>query len=152
AGDDPGRAAALRVRGDREAEVDALLARAHHAPRPRRVRAVVDAHVVLLPDVVRITVALLDVVRVVAPLGLRLGRVVEAHALVGGVPRLPAVCGLDDPRGRDGDEHPVRVARVDHDGVDAGGELSLRGRGAEPLGLALALAGEQVAAAGLVVP
>src|SRR6185437_8494319 len=60
--------------------------------------------------------------------------------------------GLDDARGRDADEEPVGVAWIDHDGVDAGRELALRGRRSEPLRLCLAFAREQVAPARLVVP
>ena len=60
-----------------------------------------------------------DAVNAVADLGIRVGNVLGLQAAVDRLPRLAGVVGAERARGRDGDEDPPRVARIQKDRVQA---------------------------------
>ena len=60
-----------------------------------------------------------DVVDAVADLGVVVGDVWGAQAAVDWPPSLPAVVGAKGSCGRDGDEHPLGIAGIENDGVQA---------------------------------
>ena len=60
-----------------------------------------------------------DVVDAVADLGGGVGDVLGAEALVDGLPGFAAVIGAEGSGGGDGDVHPLGIAGVEDDGVEA---------------------------------
>lgn len=106
----PSSAALLVIGGDGEAKVHATLWSAHLRPGRAAIRAVENPAVVLLPHVLRVSGAALDVVRIVTPFCLRIGQVVVAHALVASLPGLATISAFNDARGRDADADEVGVA------------------------------------------
>ena len=60
-----------------------------------------------------------DAVNAMADLGIRVGDVLGLQPAVDRLPRLAAVVGAEGARGRDGDEDPAGVARIEKDRVQA---------------------------------
>jgi hypothetical protein len=56
----------------------------------------------------------------VSDVGIRIGKFVEGfQTLVNWQPRLTPIVGAEGARGRDGDHDPIRVVRIEDDGVQA---------------------------------
>ena len=52
-------------------------------------------------------------------LGVGIGKVFRLEPAIDRLPTLAAVVGAKGARGRDGDEHPLRIRRIEKDGVEA---------------------------------
>ena len=143
-----------RIGRDRKAEMHAGLRYADLAPVLRAVIAVEHTAVILLPEVIRLPGAGRHEMRIVAPLRLRVRAVVIRHAAAAALPGAAAVGGLDHPGRGYGNMDMIRVARVDDDRMDARLEHAIvdTRRRTHPAVLTGRIAGEQVAAATLVIP
>ena len=61
-----------------------------------------------------------DVVHAVTDVGIRVGKLIwRLQTLVDRQPRLAAIVGAEGARGRDGDDDPIGVVRIEDDGVQA---------------------------------
>ncbi len=109
---------------------------------------------VLLPEMIRLRRAGGDEMRIVPPLGFRIRQIVVGHPAIAAFPGLAAVGGLQHPGGGHRDVHMLRIARVDDDRMNAGFEHTIidTRRRTAPAVLAGRLAGEQIAAATVVIP
>src|SRR5436309_526252 len=108
----------VRVDVDREPEV-ARQVPADLLPRLAGVVAAHDVPVLLHEEHARTRAVRRDAVNAVADLGSRVGDLLGSQAAVDRPPRLASVVGPEHASRRDRDERPLRIARVEHDRVQA---------------------------------
>ena len=116
---DPGGLTIMVVRRDRKSEMNTLLWLTDLLPSLGAIRAVEHAAVVLLPDMLRRARATLNEVRIMPPFRVRIGQVVIGHALIATLPGLSTIIALQDARSGDRDAHPLWIAGVHINRVDA---------------------------------
>ncbi len=107
----------MRVDVDRKTEVGGQVA-ADLDPVVAGIIASHDVPVLLHEQDVGTRAMLRDVMHAVADLGVPIRDVVRTESAIGRLPCLTAVVGPEGAGGGDGDEHPLRIGRVQDDRVE----------------------------------